>query len=254
MTLDDIKKLTETILNREFSGRSISEDQFNILAPNANFKLFEFYIDQLKKTSTQENPYLELLKRSTELRPFKVTKTGEESLPFSLPDDYKDYISLGIYDQNSIFRDSEFVTEQELNNYRTNVIVPNLNQYPKSCVIGTEIYSVPTNNTKYELRYLRVPKDIFYDYCVSLDDLQSRYMPVGSFIESVGGIWCLKSSSGEILYSNVEHPVHANQFYESLTVELEWNETVHPKIVYFILLEMGIKFKEELVVQYAMQQ
>lgn len=255
MILHEIKELAQTILNRHFSGRALSEDEFNLFVKNANIKLFEMYLAQLKEASSVDNPLANLIERSTELRPFKKVEVGSVSGGFTqLPTDYKEYSSVLVTVGNLIQRQADVVSEHEMTNLRTSVIVPNLSENPKVSFIEHQMKFLPTNTDSFELWYLKNPISPFYDYCITNGSLQVVYMPVDSQIVSSQGLWDLVDVDNNVLAQDVTHALYPGQVHESDTVELEWNETVHSRIVYLVLVEMGLKLDEQLVVQYSMSE
>lgn len=118
---------------------------------------------------------------------------------------------------------------------------------------GTGFRVIPYDTREINLRYIRKPKNAFYDYCTD-NDYNLVYMPVGAYLIFDQGTQTYEmyvddpvTHTSNVIASGLTKTgaIPGNTpSYTSLTTELEWEDRVHINIIAQILLKVGISLKE----------
>lgn len=238
MTLYEFWENVNYVSGRFPNGGAITPERLNTI-----FSLVsgEYFADCLKRSDMDA------------LMPFRKTR-GEGTAPLTttdgtatLPDDY--YVgAAGYYGADN--RMIEFVGDGEWVRRVGHAIEYPTEKYPLAKIQGGEVHVRPKTVNHIKFSYLRKPETPYMDYCIdATNPARVVYMPTGS--EVVGGE--LKQG-GTVLESNVLTKDGETGTYQSQTVEIEWPEQVHWKLVYLVLQKAGVNLSEQLVLQYAMEK
>lgn len=238
MTLEEIRRYTNTIADKHRSGLSFTEQEFNDALKVVNDEMYNDEYAVIKQMATQQNiPVSQAIFESDLLREFKVYD-GAIALASgqgNLPEDYRYYMAFKI--SKGIRRNVRIISDAEFSQVISNMYNVNPSFAPVGVVHGVKINVIPTDITNLSINYLKEPDIPFYDYCIITSSRVVVYMPVGSYIESE----TLKDVNGSAIQTGVEHLEGRT---ESLSVELEWNDYRHPEFSDRILLKMGISLKD----------
>lgn len=238
MTLYQFFETVNYVAGRFPNGSAIPPSRLNNLFPQVSA---EHYADCLKR------------KDYDALRPFRKTK-GEGNMPVvtsdgtaDLPDDY--YMGADGYyglDNTRI----NFVGDSEWVRLIGHAIEYPTDKYPIGKIQGSEIHIRPKTVNHIKFSYLTKPGEVYMDYCLDADN-PSRviYMPIGSQV--VGGK--LVSGTTE-LEDNVTTKDGLTGTYTSQTVEIDWPDSQHWRLMYLMLQKAGINLSERDVTAYAMQK
>ena len=224
MTLDQIKKYVNEIVYKEQSGRTMTEDDFNLFIEVVNLEMFNNEYNKCIELSVDRNiPLSQVIKTNLELNEFKVKDATLVSsvVGVSLPDDYKYYISV-TSETRGVYKPLRMTDSGEINDAKYNLLVRSPEDFPLGEISGNTLHYLPTSIDGITMSYLRTPVKPFYDYCIKTSNNTVIYMPAGSYI-SGGNLY---TSGASLIASGVTHPYNRT---ESETVELEWRETRHPE-------------------------
>jgi len=244
MTLYSLWELLNFISGRYPNGQSISPERMNIVLPQVQR---EFFFDRVRAGD------------SDALQPFSKTM-GDDSTPLTfssgfadLPPDYYSGGS-GYYMLGANPRHVNFVSDRAFEYAIVHPTEYPTLEYPVGCIQGNRVKIRPKDVNHIRFTYYTRPVDPVFDYCIDLDN-PSRivYMPVGSYLETQGA---LKDSTGVVLETNVESRTGAYR-YNSATVELQWPEAAQWKLLYLMLIKVGVSLAEgeaEKLAQVMLQQ
>ena len=238
MTLDEIRKYTNTIADKHRSGNTLSEEEFNVFLEVCNMEMFNAEFEKVvANAAAKDIPLNHSLLTSTELRHFKVY--DQDILMTSgvgdLPTNYKHY--LGVKTALSK-RDVDILDDHSFSTIQSNMFFVDFNQKPMAVIYGGKIKIIPSNVDTLTMAYLRKPTVPYYDWCVKTSTMEVVYMPYWS---AISGGHLMNLNNMTIIESNVVHPTGGTL---SQTVELEWDEFIHPHFANRILLKMGIPLND----------
>jgi hypothetical protein len=132
----------------------------------------------------------------------------------------------------------DILTDQELDDRRTNTLSVPLDEYPAAIINNNLINIYPNNITSAEFTYLRKPLTPVYDYYIDAN-ANEVYLAAGTFhtltTDETGSAG---QTSGTVT---------------SLTVELDWDELFHVVFCNEVLSRVGINLKDGMVEQYINQ-
>ena len=236
MTLYSIWELANFISGRSPGGQSITPERFNILLPQVQG---EYYFDRIKAQDYDA------------LQPFSVTM-GDDSMPMTfsggtapLPSDYYAGGS-GYYMLGADPRRVNFVGDRTYDYLLTHPTETPSLSHPVGNIQSNRVRMSPAGVNHIRFTYLRRASDPFMDYCTDADN-PSRiiYMPPGSTVSPVpqGSSYNLVDSTGAVIEAGVESRTGDSQ-YTSATQELEWPESVQWKLLYLLLLKVGVSLAE----------
>lgn len=235
MTIDQILKYVNYICVKENSGSTLTPDQFNIILLASNTNLFNKAVTQAEIIAIQSKmPFSEALFSMAHLREFHVSESitftsGSFNLS-SLSNTFAYWGSMvALY--NGAYRRVELLTDKELAERRTNMVIRQLKDFPGAQVLGSTIKVYPTNITTAEFVYMKVPATPVYDYYIDAN-LNQVYLTVGQSYTLTSGE---TGSAGQT----------SGQTVNSQTVELEWNNLSHVEFCNEILTRVGISLKDE---------
>jgi len=133
----------------------------------------------------------------------------------------------------------DFVTPQEWTHYMGDAVMQATADYPLACIIGDEIYTLPSSITEVVFVYLRKPRtpifDYYYDaqYTVQyLTEDQTAYTLLTGEVGSAGQT--------------------AGTAVTSASKDLEWNDFDIVNIISLILEKVAISLSAPDIAQYAM--
>lgn len=231
MTLSALLELANFICGRYPNGQSITPARLNVLLPQVNH---EYFFDRLKADDNEA------------LQPFSKTM-GDDGMPVtfshgfgSLPTDY--YAGgTGYYMHGTSAIRVNFVNDRTFEYLITHPTEHPDVAHPVGNIQSNRIRMKPNEVNHVRFTYFTRPADPVYDYCIDRDN-PSRivYMPAGSYMDSVG---ILKAVDGTTLTTNVESRTGTYP-YTSQTVELQWPEGSQWKILYLLLIKIGVSLAE----------
>jgi hypothetical protein len=111
-----------------------------------------------------------------------------------------------------------------------------LGHQPVGVIEGSTITVYPTNATELQLSYIRIPVTPIYDYYMDQYGTEVCMAASTTHALGTGEIGSLGQTSGTV---------------SSLTVELEWDDYVHPQIAIRILEKLGVSLRESDIIQYS---
>ena len=231
MTLYSLWELLNFISGRYPNGQSITPARLNVLLPQVQH---EYFFDRVNAGDYDA------------LQPFSKTM-GDDSVPMTfssgfadLPPDYYSggtgYFMLGTEP-----RRVQFVNDRTYEYLLSHVDEHPTQKFPIGNIQANRVRMRPTDVNHVRFTYLTRPTDPVFDYAIDQDN-PSRivYMPAGSYLPSVG---ILKSSDGTTIETNVESQTGTYP-YTSRTVELMWPEASQWKILYMLLIKVGVALAE----------
>ena len=205
MTLEEIKNYVNEIVYKEQSGRTMTEEDFNLFIEVVNIELFNKQYDDYVKLSVDRNIKLsQVIKQSLELNEFKVKEeylTGGGLGYKDLPTDFKYLLSADCI-LSSVHKPVRITDSGEMDDARYNLLVRSPEDYPLCEVVGEDLYYLPYAIDSISISYLKLPDIPFYDYCIKTSNNKVIYMPVGSYI-SAGNLY---DSGANLIESGVTHP------------------------------------------------
>jgi len=247
MTLDEIRKLTNYICVKENSGNTLKPDQLNFILPACNINMFNRKIKQAEELAlTKKNlpnynsAFLEALLSMVELREFHANEditftTGAFDIT-TLTYTYAYWEAMTtIYRGAS--RGIDLISDTELRNRKTNMLAPQLEDFPAAQINGSIIKVFPSDIATANFSYLKIPATPVYDYYLDANQ-NIVYLAVNAtHVLTTGEI----GSSGET----------AGQTVTSKTVELEWNTVFHAEFANELLEKVGINLKDDRIRAYS---
>ena len=231
MTLASLLELTNFICGRYPNGQSITPSRLNVLLPQVSA---EYFFDRLKADD------------SAALQPFGKTM-GDDSMPLtfshgfgSLPADY--YAGgTGYYMHGTHPVRVNFVGDRTFEYLLTHPTEYPDVEHPVGNIQSNRVRMKPNEVNHVRFTYYTKPSDPVFDYCTDRDNPSRMvYMPEGSYMDTVG---TLRSADGAILSLNVESHTGTYPYY-SKTVELQWPEASQWKILYMLLIKVGVSLAE----------
>ncbi len=227
MTLEEIKISVEKLVNKDVSGYTLTPTVFNLWVEMVNNEIYQAEWNDILKVSAVENiPLRRLIETSSKLLPFKKTATLSS---LALEIDYQYYTS-AVALNGGFVRPLEILPDRDFDDLKINVLVDNLEEYPKAKIENGVLSVIPSDITVVSMSYLAKPVTPFYDYCVDQYN-NIVYMPVGSRIITSPGTYDLVDSGGSVIKANVTHLTTSSYPYTSLTIELEFGGLYHPEVI-----------------------
>lgn len=253
MTLDKLLDYINLILNKEQKGNVLKPTRFNTSLQAANITLFEREYQRAGETAAQKiKPLYDILMSNRAMKRFVhkqdlVIDDGFGTLS-SLTYTFREQLKAGAYVGTERFK-CDFVSEEMLERFRFSLLeTPKTDEFA-AVVRGSAVAIYPNNVTKIELVYLREPALAVYDYCLGAQTDREYYMPPGSLI--TGGN--LKQG-GVILQSDVISKTGLTTGYNSTSVELDWDTSMHIAFANEILLMLGVNLQDQLALQHAQNE
>jgi hypothetical protein len=151
--------------------------------------------------------------------------------------DYGYWLSL-ITNYNSKTKSIDILTDQELDDRRTNSLSLPLDEYPAAIINNNLINIYPNDITSAEFTYLRKSLTPIYDYYIDANANEIYLQPGTSHTLEGGEIGSAGQTSGGV---------------DSNTVELDWDELFHVAFCNEVLSRVGINLKDGMVEQYINQ-
>lgn len=227
MNLGDLKDYVFSIVNKDETGRAITEEDFNLYLEIVNNEMFNSEWMKLIQASADLNiPVNELLSTTTQLNEFKVVSLITPSGYVNLPSNYRYYSSV-LWIKGSVSKRLSVVDEKKFDSAYYNMLNRNPNDYPLGKIYDNKMSIMPNDADYIKLSYIKEPNTPYYDYCVKTTNNNIVFMPVSSYITGT----TLYAQGGSTLSTDV---VHLSGNASSATVELEWRADVHNSIAHMI--------------------
>ena len=240
MTLNQILKYVNYICVKENSGSTLKPDQLNFIFPASNINMFNRKVQEAQLLAIQSKmPFNKTLYEHMALREFHVREnitftTGSFDMA-TLVNSYAYWLSMiSLY--NGAYREIEILTDRDLTIRRTNLMAPQLEDYPAAMILGTLIKVFPLNITTAEFVFMKNPAIPVFDYYFDAN-FNLIYLAVGAtHLLTTGEVGSAGQTAGTTVTSN--------------TVELEWNPLWHVEFCNEVLQKVGIQLKDEQVRAY----
>jgi hypothetical protein len=255
MTIQSIIDLHNYICDKEQKGLTLTPENVNTLLPSVQWELFTDEMNNLVKDEL--TPIAGELVSYSPLNPFKtITSLGTLGGVATAPLDYVRFLSFNT-SYNGGLRDVVPVSSKQFSSAQNNIYArPDIRPVLKiTSLAGRFIFSLlPNDVSTLNMDYLRTPATPYYDYCQDAITGEAIYMPVGSYIRygMMSPIYVLYDHDGNTLTSDVtKSGIIMTTQYNSLTVELEWEQRIYPTFVLRLLAKSGLNLSEEKLTQYA---
>lgn len=263
MTIIELFKFCQNIVNKDVHGMPFGIDQFNNVLSFVNLSLYQDAYATSKMVAEQNGEKLShVLFQNNDLRNFiknaiitnTTTTIGGLTIGRSpYPTDMEYAMMLW-----AAGKDVEIVSSYLLRRIRSSVINRDLSEHPYAVETDGYFELYPNDLTNLLLTYLKRPTTPYLDYCLDTNDVPV-YMEVGSYIvyNLSLGYYNLYNSDGTLAKSNVTHDYFTGSApsptvtYTSLTVELEWADTKHTHLANMVLERMGINLRSADVTNWA---
>ena len=233
MTLDQVKKLVETIAAKSNLSGYLSPEDFNHLIRKCSMDRF----NALYKV------YEETQKVSDDLRPFVITDPDHRTIGSDnytdLPSDYIHLSSVKVYKVTNVegscvpsehSRPAEVLTDDQWNYRTSSTLKTPSERHPISTIENNKLKVLPSQFGFCRLSYIRKPADPVYDFNLSAT-AGAQYLPPGSTHDGTNPNF----SSGDA----------------STSVELDWPEQAQWDVAARLLKQLGVSVRSELLIQTA---
>jgi len=141
----------------------------------------------------------------------------------------------------------ELLSSTLLPKYRGSVLNGNPEESPKGFIGAGVLSVIPTDLSDLVLVYLRTPAKPYYDFCMDSNDAEI-FMPVGSKLKKVNNVVGLYDKNDILIKDNVSHS-SGQSAYDSLTVDLDWDETNQTRFLNAVAHKLGINLKNPILTQ-----
>lgn len=267
MTLGEILKYCNYVMNRDQLGDPVDPEEFNVLLSVVNIEKFNLDWKKLVQVmnasneagKTGDNDMDHLLYEMTSLHRFLVfNEYGIYKFAAPLPADYRRVWRVQVlYEDEDLWRKAEIISNpNELNSSSQDFLSKVSREHPIAYIMydpdyfayeGYGIYGIPQDDCdRLRVWHLRNPKDAYYDYCVTETDL-FLYMPPGSQVKTDNKLY---DSGNNVLEENVSVP-HGSLPYTSKSVELDWDIDEHVEFANLIIEKMSVYNREEKMTQFS---
>lgn len=240
MTLNQILKYVNYICQKENSGSTLKPNQLNFILPASSVNMFNRKVQEAQMLAIQSKiPFNKTLYEHVALREFHVleniTITAGSFDMATLSNSYAYWLSM-ITLYNGTHREIEILTDKDLTDRRTNLLAPQLEDYPGAMILGNIIKVFPTNITSAEFVFMKNPVTPVFDYYYDAN-FNLIYLAVGtSHLLATGEVGSAGQTAGTTVTSN--------------TVELDWNQLWHIEFCNEVLQKVGINLKDVQIEQY----
>ena len=281
MDLGELFDYINYITNKEQLGEPFSPKHYVLLLKLTNESYYESkYANVLDITQTEGTKINARLFQDSPLSHFlkeKVYDLNNTNITeFELPEDHGKTIDGGVYFSN-IWKPADFVTIEEFNRRRFNVMSPTPRRKPYFAQSKDGYTFVPFATRKARVVYLRKAITPFFDYCVGKSDDNEYYMPPGSKIRDIRPVplddddeianptsvgvsspplneFNLYDKDNVLIKTNVIHLSSPTEYpYYSKSVELDWREDDKTKIGDMIIASATVRSRELNISQLATQ-
>lgn len=273
MTIQELFTYCNDVVNKDVHGLPFGPDQFNNTLKFVNVELFQSAYSSARAVAEKAGEKLSsVVFDINDLRNFitmvalntSTTAVGDLTVcraPY--PTDMEYPLSLW-----TTGKDVEIVSAYRLARLRASVVNRNFDEHPVAVQTDGyfEVYPndllAAASEPELVLTYLKRPSVPYYDYCYDEDDVPV-FMPDDSFVvySLVMGQYNLYQgthASPTLLKLNVTHPYFDSSlspnptlYYDSVTVELEWDQSKHMDLANKIIERMGVNLRSPDITQYA---
>jgi hypothetical protein len=242
MTLEVLLKYVNYIANKENSGSTLKPQEFNTILDATNVDYFNKLVLDAQMYALQSKiPLSKAIYEFKALRDFRRNSTitftaGAYALSgLTRFNNFGYWLSM-ISNYNGSMTKIDIITDDEMQERRSNLLSKSLSEYPAAVINNSVIYVYPTDVATAEFTYLEIPATPVYDYY--LDQYQNRvYLAEGgSHLLTTGETGSAGQTSGTTVTSN--------------TIELTWSQLYVIDFANEILKKIGINLKDEQIRQY----
>jgi hypothetical protein len=262
MTLDSIYRIVQYLGAKDFNGEPFTIVQLNRLLPMVVQELYSGEMTSLFGNKIGGGP--SEVSAISMLNPFKKSATlNLDSYGVAdKPADYVRYLSFRVTYPipGGTFRDIDPVSEQEFNRVQGGMFNRRAGIRPIVKVENVHFNFCPYDLGAVILSYLRKPTAPYYDYCQD-SNLNAVYMPTGSYLVPTltTDVYNLMYDTGMVSITLATDVTKSgadwssSPSYTSLTVELEFDEDEHIKIISRLLVKCGLNLSEPEISKAALQ-
>ena len=239
MTLDVLLKYINYISTKENTGSTLKPTEFNTILESVNVDLFnKLVLDAQLYALQSKMPLSKAIYEFKALRDFRRSSTisfTTGSYALSGLTDYGYWLAM-ISNYNGSMTKIDIITDDELEERRSNLLSKSLSDYPAAVINNKTIYVYPSNITSADFTYLKIPTKPVYDYYTNQYQIRIYLNPGDSHLLTSGEIGSAGQTSGTTVTSN--------------TVELEYNQLYHIDFAVQILQRVGVNLKDVQLKEY----
>ena len=237
MTLQEIKRYIDAVLNKEASGNSLSPQEFNIFLEAEIFNFVKenvFAYRQFVNTGAPLDDVIlsGLLFDALQKKTTATLSSGYFTVPtdmFFMNDVYGTY--------NATQKKIELVSPEEVSRRTANLLSKPIAYYPVAYIVGTSCYVFPSNMTGLNVSYIAKPTIPVYDYYVDAN-YKIQYLAASATHLLTSGEY---GSAGQTAGTTVT----------SLTVEMDIPEDSHMAFANYLITKVSMRDRDQLMYQAA---
>ena len=228
MTVCEILRYIRYMANKPQKGNALSPQEYNLSLQDANVFVFN---DELSKFNTGD-VIPEVLRRF--LTP--ITAGTITAGVYTLPSDFAEIATVAFtVSVGGAVKLGRFVSDSAASRMRTSTVYK-LQENPIAVMRSGTVQVYPTNAADFQFQYLREPLQPVYDYYMDAN-LNEVCLAYGqSYTLGAGETGSDGTTSGGVT---------------SNTIELDWDNEIHPRIVSYIARDLGLNIREGDLVQFA---
>lgn len=244
MTLQEGLTYINFTSNKDQFGRTMTEDEYNILLSTHYLDFFKRQIEQYADKVTGQIQETELSIKL--MREFRAIETSiaptvgviDLSSGGDLSESYAYFADL-TGSVNGVIKEIELLTDDEKRNRQMNLLSSSPEYYPFCVIDGDNLQIYPTNITPVDMTYYRFPAKPIYDWYTDVNG------NIQALAEGATHVW----DTGEIDSDGVEHTI-GDPDWSSKTIELEFNGDIHEDFFNELLRNFATRIQNERVVGY----
>jgi len=247
MLISELFELVNYISNKHQSGEALRINRFNQLVDVLNKDFFKRKVEELEVYRRRGNPppqqayyNSKLLREFVRIEVVAVGADKEIDLTVGADLDYEFAYLIGMIGVvGGRQRNIELVTDEEYGDRWEDSIV-NDDTLPYATIADNRVHiSWHANINPVELSYYRFPVTPLLDYYLDVNGVMT-FLAAGKIHNWVAG----EIDSTGVVHAGAGH-------WDSLTVELEYNEDLHMEILWNVLSVCGIKIEQPQIAQYS---
>lgn len=235
MTLQEIKRYVDTVLNKDASGNSLSPQEFNIFLEAEIFNFVRERVLQYRQFVNTGAPLDDVILSGLLIDSLQKRTTATLSSGyFTVPTDMLFMNDLyGTY--NATQKKIELVSPEEYSRRTSNMLAKPIAYYPVAFIVGTSCYVYPSSMTSLYVNYIAKPTIPVYDYYVDANYTIQYLAASATHLLSAGEYGSAGQTSGTTV--------------TSLTVELDIPEDFHMPFANHLLTKVSMRDRDQLMYQ-----
>jgi hypothetical protein len=247
LTLDQILKYCNFLINKSQNADSISPDEFSIVLPIVNQEVFNKELLKVMQSYGQpgfidayKNSYL----REVEVI-YSATLPSPKATDVALPADYEMFIS-GKVMVGGVWEKLNLINSIDAYDSVEGVSGAN-DENSLAWLVGTSLH-FNSQVSKIEMVYVERPLNPYYDYCIYMNE--ALYLPVGSTVSYNAGTYAA-TINGKT-YTNVSPGYQTwstTTTYTSVSSEFVWSDKLLTSITNLIFEKLSVNIREQLPIE-----